>query len=705
MAYLRSGIDGGRQGSSLIRNRVVDIRGDLATGGRLVLSTTEPTVVDGNELGRIDFQAPLDTAGTDAILVAASIYAEADATFSSSVNATELVFATGASEAAAEKMRLTHDGELGIGVATPASLLHVAGTVQVGVNDTGHDVKFFGATDGSYMLWDESIDDLILGGAARLGIGTTAPAVKFHIQGGGTALTHAGQTAQDVLIEGATSAISGSSPQLSIVSNSAVAADAGGVLGFGAKYATNNWKYLAMIKGAGTGGASPDGYLSFGVWKHSGSDFSEAMRIIGGGNVGIGVTAPASLLHVAGTVQVGVDDTGHDVKFFGAASGRYMMWDESSELLYVTDNAKIGFGNAGADMQMYHDGTDSYINNSTGVLKIATATSGIAVSIGHTTSVTTVNDDLTITGTAGFSGDILQTGASCVLLSAGGAAYINAGSGDLNQNGSLIIRDHVNAANDNRDFIQKEFLNIGGTGTGSITCFIQGQQGFGTAPNYSGGFNMKLYHPWAYGDKFRFYGDGNAHADVAFVDNGFDFAEMYEWEDGNSDDEYRAGYSVVMHSDGSGKIRKSTNSDSTDDIIGVVSEVSGFVGNAAWGTWAEKWQTDDFGKKITRKEEAWYWETVDEQGEMVVNQYGKLSVPDDVTVPADADTLGEEDADVLNPDYDASSAEDYETRKSRPEWTVVGLLGQVPTRKGQKLGTRWLKTKDISDTVELYLVR
>ena len=121
MAYLRSGIDGGRQSSSLVRNRVLDIRGDLATGGKLLLTTTEPTVVDGNELGRIDFQAPLDTAGTDAILVAASIYAEADNTFSSSVNATELCFAVGKSETAAEKMRLDQDGQLGIGVATPAS--------------------------------------------------------------------------------------------------------------------------------------------------------------------------------------------------------------------------------------------------------------------------------------------------------------------------------------------------------------------------------------------------------------------------------------------------------------------------------------------------------------------------------------------------------------------------------------------------------
>jgi hypothetical protein len=43
-------------------------------------------------------------------------------------------------------------------------------TVTVGVDDTGYDVKFFGATAGAYMLWDESADDLILGGAAGLSV-------------------------------------------------------------------------------------------------------------------------------------------------------------------------------------------------------------------------------------------------------------------------------------------------------------------------------------------------------------------------------------------------------------------------------------------------------------------------------------------------------------------------------------------------------
>ena len=31
----------------------------------------------------------------------------------------------------------------------------MTGALTVGVNDTGYDVKFFGATSGAYMLWDE----------------------------------------------------------------------------------------------------------------------------------------------------------------------------------------------------------------------------------------------------------------------------------------------------------------------------------------------------------------------------------------------------------------------------------------------------------------------------------------------------------------------------------------------------------------------
>ena len=38
-------------------------------------------------------------------------------------------------------------------------------TLTVCVNDTGHDVQFFGATSGKYMKWDESLDTLALAGS------------------------------------------------------------------------------------------------------------------------------------------------------------------------------------------------------------------------------------------------------------------------------------------------------------------------------------------------------------------------------------------------------------------------------------------------------------------------------------------------------------------------------------------------------------
>ena len=158
----------------------LEIRGGLALPGTLTLSTAETTVVDGNKLGQIDFQAPVDSAGTDAILVGASIWAEADATFSSSVNATELVFATGASEAAAEKMRLTSDGKVGIGTSVPVTDLTVEGPITIKEQaDADADTAAYGqlwvntATPNQlYFTDDAGYDQKVSGG--------TALRVHFH---------------------------------------------------------------------------------------------------------------------------------------------------------------------------------------------------------------------------------------------------------------------------------------------------------------------------------------------------------------------------------------------------------------------------------------------------------------------------------------------------------------------------------------------
>jgi hypothetical protein len=79
--------------------------------------------------------------------------------------------------------------------------------------------------------------------------------------------------------------------------------------------------------------------------------------------------------------------------------------------LLLGDSEKLRLGD-GQDLNLYHDGTNSYLENSTGILKIATETSGIAVTIGHTTSETTVADNLTITGNSVTTGTSTFTGVA-----------------------------------------------------------------------------------------------------------------------------------------------------------------------------------------------------------------------------------------------------------------------------------------------------
>ena len=122
------------------------------------------------------------------------------------------------------------------------------------------------------------------------------------------------------------------------------------------------------------------------------------------GNMDIDGTSNLDIVDIDGAVQidgavtVGVDDTGLDVKFFGATAGSYFLWDESADSVLLTDSTPLKIGDS-QDLTLYHDGTNSYITNAVGALKLATETSGIAVSIGHTTSETTINDNLTVTGT------------------------------------------------------------------------------------------------------------------------------------------------------------------------------------------------------------------------------------------------------------------------------------------------------------------
>ena len=78
----------------------------------LTLQTGETDMAANDVIGKIEFQAPDEGTGTDAILVSAAIQAKAEGDHSSSSNATSLEFMTGASEAATAKVRITSAGHM-----------------------------------------------------------------------------------------------------------------------------------------------------------------------------------------------------------------------------------------------------------------------------------------------------------------------------------------------------------------------------------------------------------------------------------------------------------------------------------------------------------------------------------------------------------------------------------------------------------------
>ena len=104
----------------------------------LTIQTGETDIAANDVLGQINFQAPDEGTGTDAILVAAGIAAISEGDFSSSSNATKLSFQTGASEAASEKMSLSSAGVLtvsgnivGSGTITGGGLLTTGGDIVI----------------------------------------------------------------------------------------------------------------------------------------------------------------------------------------------------------------------------------------------------------------------------------------------------------------------------------------------------------------------------------------------------------------------------------------------------------------------------------------------------------------------------------------------------------------------------------------------
>ena len=180
--------------------------GLTTTGAVMTLSTKEPSVVANDVLGRINFQAPLDT-GADSDLVGASIVAIAEDTFSDTVNSTSLQFQTGTSETATTRMTIDEAGKVGIGTTSPVAALTVKSNstssgnsgftlmdnsdtnpiVQIGEKSTdGGRLHMYDGGTLKVSLYTDGTDNFI--NAGNVGIGNTSPNHLLHVGDDATAV-------------------------------------------------------------------------------------------------------------------------------------------------------------------------------------------------------------------------------------------------------------------------------------------------------------------------------------------------------------------------------------------------------------------------------------------------------------------------------------------------------------------------------------
>jgi len=128
-------------------------------------------------------------------------------------------------------------------------------------------------------------------------------------------------------------------------------------------------------------------------------------------------------------------DASGDITIAGAAAN--MVWDKSEDALEFADNASIEMGSS-QDMKLYHDGTNSYITNAVGALKIATETADIAITIGNASSEVTIADNLTVSGDLTVTGTTTTVNVEMINTSNG---VIFEGSTDDAHETTLIAED------------------------------------------------------------------------------------------------------------------------------------------------------------------------------------------------------------------------------------------------------------------------
>lgn len=142
---------------------------------------------------------------------------------------------------------------------------------------------------------------------------------------------------------------------------------------------------------------------------------------------------------------------------------------------------------------------------------------------------------------------------------------------------------------------------------------------------------------------------GQVFGTGAFVSSGADYAELFEWEDGNPNNEDRRGLFVTLN----GKYIAIANS-SDEYILGIISSNPCIIGDSQSEEWYGKYVRDEFGQIVT--EDVLVPTITDENGIVIQEEHT-------------------EEIAIISEDFDDTKT--YIPRLERSEWDAVGLLGKL----------------------------
>jgi len=599
-----------------------------------------------------------------------------------------------------EAMRITSDGSVGIGNTAPTHNLHVTdtGTPNVVIESSAGSssdakLRIRGSRttsvqgDLAQILFETNDDDAAGDTLAFITAGKDVASTNKGVIRFGTTTTDGGTPSEHMRVN--------SSGQLKFIYSGTDR----GTIGT-ADLGTSGRN---LFVGHGDTGLSFQGHTDNAITPMSASGLANRSTEISLGAVGsMFKDVYANNFKTTGTVmRISVDDdgSGSNQAIYFQEGGVTRMSMEDNDV-YVSDNILAGYRYEAGGTNRAFDTTSSHIsayaaNNSD------PSASGFANYRTFIQAYNTTDPDVAVF--QAFSKDVMaDTGVSNHSEKSTAHMLDNAGRG-WHWNSQHAGRVRVGSTGTTTAYRASDNSFTAYSGTGNA----QGHTTYAGFTQINGresanGDDVFLVHAGGQ-HRIEFDASGNGRFDGGADISAADYAEYFEWQDGNPNNEDRRGHSVVLNSDGT--IRIATASDPVDDIIGIVSVEAAVVGDSAWAAWTGKYERDRFGQTVYEDYDLLCWGQYNEDSKSYKTQTTRQAMIDagrEDDIPEDAITVTKRRK-KLAADYDPDR--EYIPRKDRQEWVAIGLMGKLPLLDGQPTGPRWRKLFDLNDEVEMWLVR